>query len=84
MRDPRCCNLGPWMFPADRPCYQAAASSGRLAAVHSHRAYPDANGNGLTEITANHFHKIQGGLILPDESDGHTHRLSHIPCGAGR
>jgi len=51
--------------------------------LHSHCAFVDASGDGATDTDASHFHRIVGGRIRPDESDGHTHTFVGLPCGAG-
>lgn len=83
MRDPY--NIPrPRMFPMHSPCVMTTQGYGTLTPVHTHRAYPNAEGNGNTDIIASHFHRILGGRVLPDQSDGHTHDLRYnMPCGAG-
>jgi hypothetical protein len=79
--DPRSIK-GPAMFPMRRPAQATSRSGGLRTPVHSHRAYPDRNGNGNTELAAGHFHAIVGGQVLP-AVDGHTHILTDVPNGAG-
>jgi hypothetical protein len=83
MRDPY--NIPrPQMFPMRNPCIGTSQDYGKLTAVHAHRAYPDAQGNGNTDIVAAHYHRIVEGRLLPDQSDSHTHQLFYnLPCGAG-
>jgi hypothetical protein len=73
----------PALFPMAKPCRMVSTSSGRLTPAHSHRAYPDRFGNGVTDTAAEHAHVIQNGQVLP-AVDGHAHLLTTIPCGAGR
>lgn len=73
----------PQMFPERQPCLLTNRSAGRLYPVHVHHAYVDRDGNGTTSISCSHFHRVRGGVILPDESDGHDHGLTNVPCGAG-
>lgn len=51
--------------------------------MHAHGAWIDKGGNGNTDVTAAHFHRVRGFVVMPDESDGHTHELTMLPCGAG-
>lgn len=51
--------------------------------IHDHSAFVDKDGNGNTDTVASHFHRVINGRVMPDESDGHTHSLSNLPCGAG-
>jgi hypothetical protein len=57
--------------------------SGRLFPIHNHIAFVDANGDGVTDVVASHFHRIRGGRVLPDASDSHEHVLTGLPAGAG-
>ena len=70
-------------FPMRQPGYMVSRGAGRLTPVHIHRAFVDSAGNGLTSIDANHYHRIMGGRILPDESDSHEHTLTRILIGVG-
>jgi hypothetical protein len=74
----------PAMFPMARPCRMTSKEEGLRTAAHTHRAYPDAVGNGATDVVASHFHYIQGGAIEASAVDGHTHLLLHVLCGTGR
>lgn len=51
--------------------------------IHDHCAFVDRRGDGKTDVAASHYHNVRGGSVLPDQSDGHTHRLTGLPCGAG-
>lgn len=51
--------------------------------MHSHGAWLDKTGNGNTDVTAAHYHRVRDFVVLPDQSDGHTHELTMLPCGAG-
>lgn len=51
--------------------------------VHDHEAFVDAQGDGVTTTDAGHFHYVRGGRIIQDPSDGHTHKLTGQPSGAG-
>ena len=73
----------PLMFPERSPCQLTARSAGKLYPTHVHNAYIDRAGNGVTSISCSHFHRILGGVILPDESDSHSHGLTNLLCGAG-
>lgn len=82
MRDPYKI-VRPTPFPQTHPCRLTTRGWGKLSPTHVHRAYPNAQGNGATSISVSHFHRIKDGRILPDESDGHTHELTNLLCGAG-
>ena len=73
----------PHLAPQRAPCYQAARGAGRLAPVHTHRAFVQADGSGVTDISVSHFHRIRDWRILPDASDSHVHGITRIPCGYG-
>ena len=51
--------------------------------IHDHCAFINVNGEGVTDAVASHFHRVRNGRILPDQSDGHTHNATSLPCGAG-
>jgi hypothetical protein len=51
--------------------------------IHDHCAFVDRQGDGVTGVDASHFHYVRGGKVKPDSSDGHTHNLTGLPCGAG-
>ena len=74
----------PAMFPMGRPCKMTTRDDGRLAPAHMHRAYPDREGNGTTDIVASHFHYIRNWQIIDSPVDGHTHTLTNAACGSGR
>ncbi len=82
MRDPFKI-VRPLMFPQTHPCRLTNRGWGKLHPVHVHNAYPDAQGNGNTSISVSHYHRIVGGRVLPDESDGHTHGITNVLCGTG-
>lgn len=74
----------PTTDPPRYPCQLTSKCvESRLYPLHEHNAYVDREGNGTTDVVASHFHRVRGGRILPDESDGHEHRLTGLPCGAG-
>ena len=50
--------------------------------MHEHTTWLDKDGNGNTDLDAGHFHRVRGFKIYADESDGHTHELTMLPCGA--
>jgi hypothetical protein len=66
-------------------CQLTTRDGGRLGMypIHLHSAFMDVHGEGATDVIASHFHRIRNGRVLPDPSDGHTHRLTGLPCGAG-
>jgi hypothetical protein len=73
----------PTGMPQPFPCQLTTRVSGRSFPIHSHGAWLDAQGNGNTDMDAGHFHRVRGFKVLPDESDGHIHEMTTLPCGAG-
>jgi hypothetical protein len=71
------------MFPQTSPCRLTSRGWGKLYPVHVHNAYMQADGSGITSISASHFHRIRDWKILPDESDSHEHGLTNLLCGTG-
>ena len=51
--------------------------------IHNHRGYIDRHGNGVTDNVASHYHNIRYGRVVPSDRDGHTHRMTGLPTGAG-
>lgn len=74
----------PTMFPEARACRLTNRSAGRLYPTHVHNAYVNRQGNGVTSISCSHIHRIKNGVVLPDESDGHTHGITNLLCGSGK
>lgn len=57
---------------------------GKLTPIHNHFAYVEpSTGDGVTGVDAGHYHRVRAGQVLPSESDGHTHKLTGLPAGAG-
>lgn len=73
----------PTAYPPKYACQLTSYDAGELYPEHDHSAFADRHGNGSTDTVASHFHRIRDGKVLPDASDGHTHRLTGLPCGAG-
>lgn len=73
----------PQMFPRPRTCVITTQGWGRSTPVHTHRASFDANGNGITDIVAGHFHRIIGGVLKPSPVDSHEHQMTNVAAGAG-
>lgn len=73
----------PTTAPPRFPLQLTTKRAGTLFAIHQHQAAVDKNGNGTTDVVENHFHRVVDGRVLPDESDGHTHKLTGLPSGAG-
>lgn len=69
--------------PLAYPCQLTTRDPARMYPMHNHGAWLDAQGNGNTDVDAGHFHRVRGFKVLADESDGHTHTLTQLPCGAG-
>lgn len=70
-------------MPPRFPCQMTSESQGRTYPTHSHGAWIDKEGNGNTDLDSGHFHRVRGFKVYPDASDGHTHELTMLPCGAG-
>jgi hypothetical protein len=70
---------GPPPFPAQLTSRDPA----KLYPIHDHMAFVDKHGEGVTDVVASHFHRVKDGRVLPDESDGHVHRLTGLPAGVG-
>lgn len=73
----------PTGYPLKYPCQQTTRAAAKMYPMHQHGAWIDKDGNGNTDMDAGHFHRVRGFKVLPDESDGHTHELTMLPCGAG-
>jgi len=71
------------LHPVGNPCQITSQVSGKMFPMHNHGAFIDENGDGNTDVDAGHYHRVKGFRVLPDESDGHTHDLTGLPCGAG-
>lgn len=69
--------------PPKDTCKLTTRNAGRVYSMHEHSAYIDKHLNGVTSADQSHFHRVVEGRVLPDESDGHTHVLTRLPCGAG-
>jgi hypothetical protein len=73
----------PRTLPPRFPCQLTTETTSRVYPTHQHDAWMDKEGNGNTDLDAGHFHRIRGGKVHPDPTDGHTHELTMLPCGAG-
>ena len=73
----------PTGFPLKFPCQMTTRTAARLYPMHEHGSWLDADGNGNTDVAAGHFHRVRGFKVTPDPSDGHTHEMTMLPCGAG-
>lgn len=69
--------------PPGFPCQITTRDAGKATPIHQHGAWLNAEGTGNTDLDSGHFHRVRGFRVLPDESDGHTHQLTMLPCGAG-
>ena len=69
--------------PLAYPCQMTTRTAARMYPMHQHGAWLDKDGNGNTDLDSGHFHRVRNFKVLPDESDGHTHELTMLPCGAG-
>ena len=70
-------------LPPTFPCQLTTDSFGKTYPMHNHGAWLNATGDGNTDVDAGHFHRVRGFKVLPDQSDGHTHELTTLPCTAG-
>ena len=74
------------VYPSTQPppftCQLTTQAAGRVAPMHTHGTWLDGEGNGNTDVAAGHFHRVRGGVVQPDQSDGHTHAITMLPCGA--
>lgn len=73
----------PTTQPPPFPAQLTSKDPAKLYPIHDHIAFVNKDGEGTTDVVAGHFHRVRGGRVLPDESDGHTHRLTGLPAGAG-
>ncbi len=73
----------PTSAPPGFPPQMTSRDGGKLYPIHSHCAFINRDGTGTTDVMASHFHRVSNGVIQGDQSDGHTHRLTGLPCGAG-
>lgn len=69
--------------PPPFPAQLTSRVTGRLYPMHMHTAFVNEDGDGTTDVVASHYHRVRGGRVLPDPSDGHTHELTGLPAGAG-
>lgn len=73
-------------YPTGQPlaftCQLTTRTPGRVYPMHNHGTWLSAEGDGNTDIDSGHFHRVRNFKVLPDESDGHTHELTMLPCGA--
>ena len=74
------------VYPTGQPlaftCQLTTRAGGRIYPMHEHGSWLDKDGNGNTDLDAGHFHRVRGFKIYPDESDGHSHEMTMLPCGA--
>lgn len=47
---------------------------------HDHCAVVDEKGNGTTTVSANHYHIVAAGRVMPDPRDGHYHNIQPVTC----
>ncbi len=73
----------PTTQPPGFPCQITTRDTGRLHSVHAHGAFLNAQGDGNTDVADGHFHRVRHGVVQPDQSDGHSHELTTLPCGVG-
>ncbi len=71
------------LHPVGNACQLTSQASGKMYPMHNHGAWIDESGEGNTDVDAGHFHRVKDFRVLPDLSDGHTHDLTGLPCGAG-
>lgn len=73
----------PKIHPPGFPGQLVSRAQSRMYPIHDHCAWVNRAGDGNTDVAASHFHRVIAGRVLPDESDGHTHYMTGLPCGAG-
>ncbi len=73
----------PTTLPPPFPCQMTTRNTAVRYPVHEHGAYMNGQGDGNTDVVSGHYHRIKDGRVLPDESDGHIHEITMLPCGAG-
>lgn len=72
----------PTGYPPGPICQLTTRDGARIYPLHNHDAWTDKSGNGNTGVDAGHYHKIVNFRVIADASDGHTHQLTNLPCGA--
>lgn len=70
-------------LPTSFPCQLTQDAWGKIYPMHNHGAWLNAQGDGNTDLDAGHFHRVKNFKVLPDQSDGHTHEMTMLPCTAG-
>lgn len=70
-------------MPPRFPCQITTQTPSKIYPLHNHGAWIDKDGNGNTDVDAGHFHRVRNFKLIADQSDGHTHQLTTLPCGAG-
>lgn len=70
-------------MPPRFPCQMTTDATGRIYPMHHHGAWIDKLGNGNTDLDAGHWHHVRSFKVESDPTDGHTHELTMLPCGAG-
>lgn len=70
-------------MPPQHPCQLTTDNTGRIYPMHHHGAWIDKLGNGNTDLDSGHWHHIRSFKVESDPTDGHTHELTMLPCGAG-
>ena len=55
---------------------------GAMTPIHNHFAYINADGTGVTNTAASHYHEVRQGRVM--SAVGHTHSLTRLPGGRGR
>jgi hypothetical protein len=70
-------------MPPRHPCQLTTDDAGRIYSAHHHGAWIDKLGNGNTDLDSGHWHHVRSFKVEADPTDGHTHELTMLPCGAG-
>ena len=70
-------------MPPRFPCQMTTDATGRIYPMHHHGAWIDKLGNGNTDLDSGHWHHVRSFKVESDPTDGHTHELTMLPCGAG-
>ena len=74
----------PTTQPPGFPCSMTTREAGKTYPLHYHSAFLNPAGDGNTDVDSGHYHRVRDFRVLPDESDGHTHQLTTLPCGVGQ
>lgn len=69
--------------PTPFPCQLTTDDGGTRHPMHKHGAFLNKAGDGNTDMSSGHIHRVRNFKVIPDLTDGHTHELTTLPCGTG-